>query len=172
MHISALEEYGLRVALQLARAPSSVQLSAAKIAEQEDLSLQYVSKILYLFRKAGLVKAVRGIHGGFFLSEPAAQIRLKKVFDCLKSESDRAQDQQHFCHHFSGLKTSCTHIGSCGIRPVWSTLLLYFEDLLKTLTLADLLREEAQVHARVSSLAQEKANAVKAALLNVGRHPG
>src|SRR5205823_5937207 len=74
MHISAVEEYGLRCALQLASQPEGSVLAASQVAEREGISVQYASKILHLFRKAGLVSASRGMQGGFRLVRAADEI--------------------------------------------------------------------------------------------------
>ena len=77
MKISAVEEYGLRCLLQLARTASEQPLvSAEEIAIREGLSVAYVEKILSQLRKAGLVKSVRGMYGGYQLARPADDIRV------------------------------------------------------------------------------------------------
>jgi len=76
MRISTIEEYGLRCALQLGRVYffKEQHLAATEIAKREGISVRYVSKIMYLLRKAKLATAVRGTTGGFLLSKAPDQI--------------------------------------------------------------------------------------------------
>jgi len=64
MRITAVEEYGLRCLLNLAREGAKAQLSISEIAEMEGLSVPYTSKLLSILRKSGLVLAARGRGGG------------------------------------------------------------------------------------------------------------
>lgn len=161
MHVSALEEYGLRCALQLARVHGQTHLPASKIAEKEGISIEYVSKLMHVFRKAGIVQASRGVQGGFYLSQAPEACTLKTVLEAARATSKK--QSQDFCQLFSGRQESCMHIGECGMRPVWSTLYSYFDDLLSQLTLKDLIAKEEQVRAHVAMLAQQKAERIRSA---------
>ena len=159
MQLSALEEYGIRCSLQLARAYREGPVSASRIAEREHLSVEYVSKIMHLFRKAGVVAAERGNQGGFFLTHAPSEVPLKVVLESVRARGD---DAQSFCSHYPGQGSQCIHLGECAVRPVWMILNSYFDEILKTLTLQDLLVREAESDAAVRALAAEKARAVTA----------
>jgi len=158
MHLSALEEYGLRCVLQLARVKEGEQVPASRIAEGEGISLEYVSKLMYLFRKSGLVKATRGVQGGFYLSRPASTISLKEVMDSLKG---KRQSHPDFCKQFVGHQDKCTHFSECSIRPVWLVLVSYFEETLREITLEDLLSPEKDMQQKVLMVAEEKSRKLK-----------
>ena len=62
-------EYGVRLLVELGlpgRATQPVSLKA--IAEAEGLPLAYLERIVALLKKAGLVEATRGAHGGYLLA--------------------------------------------------------------------------------------------------------
>lgn len=145
MKISAVEEYGLRCLLQLARSANEQPLvSAEEIAVREGLSVAYVEKILSQLRKAGLVKSVRGMYGGYQLSRPADEIRVGDLV--------RGVDGDFFtdiCQHFSGNQSSCIHMGNCSVRPVWLMVARHVYRILDNLTLADLLKEEGGLEQRL-----------------------
>ncbi len=151
MHISALEEYGLRCAVQLAALDEASQLSASTIAEKEGISVQYASKILHLFRKSGLVEATRGTQGGFRLSRSPAEISVREVFQVMKEERGVA------CGNFRGQQQECVHIRDCAMRPVWQVLIGYFENVLEKLSLADLVRTESEARKKVELFAKDEA---------------
>ena len=64
MKISRLEEYGLRCILQLAQ-NAGTSMHIEQIASREGLSKAYVAKIMSPLRRAGLVRSVRGVRGGY-----------------------------------------------------------------------------------------------------------
>ncbi|MCM0606489.1 MAG: Rrf2 family transcriptional regulator [Xanthomonadaceae bacterium] len=157
MHISAMEEYGLRCALQLARQPGQAPLPASIIAKREGISIEYVSKLMHRFRKAGMVKAIRGMSGGFTLAQTPDLITLKSVMESISGKKQAGA----FCNQFSGREDSCVHLSDCSVRPVWTTLSGYFDDLLGQLTLADLIKKESTLQTQVSHLAASKTKQIK-----------
>ncbi len=156
MHISAVEEYGLRCALQLAYLAPGEQLAASEIAAREGISVQYASKIMHLFRKAELVQATRGMQGGFRLSALPEAIPLKNVFAALREEEDAT-----FCGQYKGNQESCVHLGGCSVRPVWQTLSSFFDSVLEKLSLADLARGEVETRKRVELFAKSEAERIE-----------
>lgn len=145
MRISATEEYGLRCILQLARLGAGDHLSASQIAEREGISVEYASKMMHLFRKAGLVVAERGLHGGFRLARAPGAANLLDVFEALGKEKRPAA----ICEKFVGDRDECVHMHDCSVRPVWQLLLIVFDKVLGELTLADLVKDEAETLALV-----------------------
>ena len=145
MRISALEEYGLRCALQLARAKLKNELIAASvISEKEGLSVEYVSKIMHLFRKSGLVLSTRGIQGGFALAKDPHEVSVKAVLDIVSESQKSSANVADFCKSHKGLQTeACVHSETCSIRPLWTFVFDVFDRVLVSITLADLLGEAA-----------------------------
>ncbi len=138
MKISAVEEYGLRCLLQLARAEQSqALLSAEEIAQREGLSVAYIEKILSQLRKVGLIKSVRGMYGGYQLARSASSIRIGDLMRSL--DGDFFTDM---CQQFSGNQSTCIHTGKCTVRPVWMMVARHVYRILDSLTLADLMQEE------------------------------
>ena len=151
MNVSALEEYGLRCAVRLASLAEDQTLSAPEIAELEGLSVEYVSKFMLHLKKAGLVRTVRGIHGGFALAKAPESISLKEVFDAL---SGKRKVSDEFCKSFAGKNESCVRHDGCSIRPFWKILSLYIDEFTKEMTLKDLLKTEHETLAKTEVIAQ------------------
>jgi Rrf2 family protein len=155
MHISAVEEYGLRCALQLASLGEGNVLAASQIAEREGISVQYASKIMHLFRKAGLVTASRGMQGGFRLANRPEEVSLRSVFASLREE------KPGFCNQYKGLQEECVHMKDCSVRPVWNVLSSYFDSVLDQLSLRDLARTEEETRQRVETFAKGEAERIR-----------
>lgn len=135
MRISALEEYGLRCLLSLARVGVDGQLSIAEMAEKEGISVPYASKLLSILRGTGLVQAVRGRGGGFGIARPADQINLLEVITALGGP---LIDSDH-CHKFSGQRDKCVHTANCSVHYTLIGLSRLIGEFLSSVTLADIL---------------------------------
>lgn len=132
MKITALEEYGLRCLLQLAK---HEEMSISEISRREGLSIQYISKITSHLKKAGLVNAIRGVHGGYKLSQKSSEMTLGRIARVLGSPLfDGA-----FCVNHSGKQSMCVHEKDCSIRSVWAVVHGHIDHLMNQMTLEDLL---------------------------------
>ncbi len=153
MKISPVEEFGLRCALQLAMQPKGAALPASEISKREGISLQYVSKIMHLLKRGGLVSASRGIQGGFRLSKSPEGISLKEILGALK---ERPQTSS-FCNKFKGNRHSCANRNGCRVRLVWDLLAYHVESVLAGLTLSDLASDTASSREKVLAFARKHA---------------
>ena len=137
MKISALEEYGLRCLLQLARAGATpggtTSLSARQIAEREGLTVEYTTQILGELRRAALVTSIRGVHGGFRLARPARDITVGELFRSF--DGPIAGD---LCEQYTGTRDVCAHATGCSVAPVWAELARRIYGFLDGVTVADI----------------------------------
>ena len=108
MKIYALEEYGLRCLVQLARAGAvpggEAMLSARQIAEREGLTLEYSSQILSELRRVGLVASIRGVRGGFRLAAAPREITVGALFRALDGPI-----ADNLCDSYTGNRDVCAH---------------------------------------------------------------
>lgn len=134
MRISAIEEYGLRCLVTLAREGTGGMLSIADMAQREGLSIPYTSKLLSILRRAGLVVAERGRGGGFSIARDPAEIDLYEVITALGGP---IIDPDH-CTRFSGQRDECVHAENCSVHEVLGGLAGYMQEFLSRTTVADL----------------------------------
>lgn len=135
MRITAVEEYGLRCLLNLARRGKGSQMSISEIAELEGLSIPYASKLLSILRKAGLVEAERGRTGGFSIARDPDKINLHEV---LSSLGGPLIDPDH-CDKFSGQLDKCVHLEFCSVHEVLGGLAGYIQSFLMGTSLQDII---------------------------------
>lgn len=156
MRISAIEEYGLRCLISLAREGKGGQLSISDMAEREGISVPYASKLLSTLRKAGLVTAERGRGGGFSIAREPAEIDL---YEIITSLGGPIIDPDH-CVRFSGQEDECVHIDDCSVHHVLGGLAGYIQSFLSRTTLADLVDTKKPITAGPITLADlEKSSA-------------
>lgn len=148
MKITALEEYGLRCMVQLARGATDAPMTGAQVAENEGLTSDYAGKLLNLLSQHDLVQSVRGRNGGFVLGRPAAEIT---VADIVRALSNDIFDSE-YCERHVGAESVCVHESSCALRPVWTTVSEMITLTLQSITLLDLLRSEGQLSQELQPL--------------------
>jgi len=61
------------------RACDGAPVSLVDVAERHDLPLCYLEQLAVKWRKAGLVRGVRGPSGGYLLRRPAAEISIAEI---------------------------------------------------------------------------------------------
>lgn len=147
MRVTTWTEYSLIITLHLARRgrEGAGPVAARELAESERLPADYVEQILLRLRRAGLVESVRGAKGGYLLGREPHRISVRDVMT--------ASEHQTFemnCDHHRVDEERCNPGSACVIRPVWQALQRRVDDLLSSVTLADLLREEPQVQELVT----------------------
>lgn len=135
MRITALDEYGLRCLLALARQGVDQQLTIPEISEMEGLSIPYTSKLLSILRKKGLILSVRGRGGGFCIARPPEEINLLEVLTALGGP---LIDPDH-CTKYTGQLEVCVHIPNCSIHYVLGGLAGYLGEFLSRTTLHDII---------------------------------
>lgn|SRR5574341_209284 len=137
MRISKQEEYGLRCILQLAQNGTGSK-TTVEIAAKEGLSVDYVTKLLILLRRHGIVQSVRGVKGGYRLSRSPEKVMVGQVMRAL----GWSVIDESLCRHYPGKLENCIHLQGCGIRPIWLKAAKMMYNLFDSTTLAELLKEE------------------------------
>lgn len=132
-------EYGVRLLIQLGRRHGQPPVSLKAIAEQESLPLAYLERIAALLKKAGLLTATRGAHGGYLLAQPPEEITMDAVvlalegaiapMDCFFDDRD---GRVSCAHHDDGDQ------GHCATKLLWTRVQLGVIKSLQRTTLAEL----------------------------------
>ena len=145
MKISAQDEYGLRILIQIAKAHPEEGLNLSQLSELENISQAYAAKITRLLRIAGFIKSIRGQKGGYILALPASEIKINSV---LKSMGGAIYDEK-FCGQHSGNLSLCTNSVDCSLRSLWTILQINMDKLLDQISIQDLMKTEKQVNANL-----------------------
>lgn len=133
LKISAKARYALRILMDVAvNASETTPRTGAAIAQSQQISEKFLSRIVVMLRRNGLLRSVRGNVGGFRLAMSPDDIRLidvieavqgpLAVIDCLLPES------------------ACPRQGTCVARRVWADVNAAFASTLSKVTLASILR--------------------------------
>ena len=144
MQITRTEEYGIRLAMRLAR--SRDRLTVAELAELERIPAPTVAKVLHHLRRGGIVRAERGRNGGFVLSDAPERISVGSVLGTLGEPlfAGRFCTGEAWC--------DCPSQDECGLRPVWCHIDRMIGRVLEGTTLKDLLDGERSMERHVRGL--------------------
>ncbi len=140
MRVTTWAEYGLIVAVHLARRGADTPVPARELAGDEGLPADYVEQILLKLRRAGIVKSARGARGGYALARSPGDVSVRDVIEAAEHRTFEVNCDRHQVH-----PARCGPGGECSIRPVWRALRQRIDDLLESVSLADLARGEAAV---------------------------
>ena len=145
LRISRLTDYATVLLATLAGEPQRVQ-TASSLAEQTRIAAPTVSKLLKQLQRAGLVTSTRGLHGGYQLARPAAQISAAAILDSLEGPVALTD-----CSVGHG---QCEIEATCRVGRVWQRENLAIRRALYDVSLAQLAGLDAPP-ARLATLERE-----------------
>jgi FeS assembly SUF system regulator len=145
LRISRLTDYATVLLAALAGEPGRVRTATA-LADETHIAAPTVSKLLKQLQRAGLVTSTRGLHGGYQLSRPPAQISAATILDALEGPLALTD-----CAAGHG---NCEIEDSCRVSRVWQRLNLAIRRALYDVTLAQLAGIDA-APARLPALERE-----------------
>jgi Rrf2 family transcriptional regulator, cysteine metabolism repressor len=99
-------EYGVRLLIQLGLMGRTGPVSLKAVAAEENLPLAYLERIAALLKKADLVAATRGAHGGYVLARAAEDITMDQVVLALEGA---IAPMECFTEGKEGSRVSCSH---------------------------------------------------------------
>jgi Rrf2 family protein len=109
-------------------------VGAAEIAEEQRIPTQYAQQILHRLRKGEIIESVRGPHGGFLLSRPAAEISLREILQAAEGRTFEL-----ICDADPVFEQACVMSHNCGLRGVWEELQSTINSFLDGRTLQSLI---------------------------------
>jgi len=130
MKLSTRTRYGIRAILELAMSDNKVPLQLKIIAERQEISVKYLEQLIVVLKAAGFVRSIRGAKGGYMLAKAPDQIELIDVLHCLEGTVTTVECVEN--------KDYCVRAADCAARDLWVKVQNAIEDVLKSMTLQDL----------------------------------
>ena len=147
MKLSTRGEYGLRAMFELARKYGEGPVSLRSIAEEQDISENYLEQLIAVLRKSGLVESVRGAQGGYMLAAAPQEINVGDIIRVLEgpiAPTDCVSENS---------KKDCGRAGTCASRLIWEKVRDSITKVLDGFTLLDMVQEAEKMGNR--QLSQE-----------------
>ena len=129
MRISAKADYAVRAAVEMAAAGDE-PVKGEKLAEAQDIPLQFLEHILLELKHARLVRARRGARGGYWLAQPPEEITLANVIRAVEGPLANIQDQAPEQTSYPGNAEQ--------LSEVWIAVRASLRRVLENVTIADL----------------------------------
>jgi len=132
MRLSTKGRYATRAMIHLALKAKRKTVSREEIAAGEDVSAEYLARLLAKLVKAGLVSSVKGPGGGYVLARDRAAITVGQIIRAVEEPLAPV-----FCVDARPVKT-CPRMDGCPARPLWGRLGKRIEEFLDSVTLEEL----------------------------------
>lgn len=132
--LSQTNEYALRAVAGLATRPDEPMVTR-DLAELTHVPPSYLSKVLQQLSRGGLVRATRGLGGGFALARPPEQITVLDVIDAV-------DPLQRIRTCPLGLKAHGAHL--CPLHRRLDNAMAMVEDAFRQTTIAEVLAEPSR----------------------------
>ena len=145
MRISAKADYAVRAAVEMAAAGEE-PMKGERIAEAQDIPLQFLEHILLELKHARLVRAKRGAHGGYWLDRPPEEITLANVIRAVEGPLANIQDQAPEQTKYPGHAER--------LSEVWVAVRSSLRRVLENVTIADL--RDGKIPADVLALTKDE----------------
>jgi len=148
VNLTTKGHYGLMAVAELAARHGQGPVPLKTIAESQGLSEHYLEQLFSPLRRAGIVRSVRGAQGGYLLARDPQEITVGDVLRVLEGPlaplSCALEEPQEL--------DDCVNPYRCLVREVWMRLHRTIQELLDSITLAELVERARELQARRSPM--------------------
>jgi Rrf2 family iron-sulfur cluster assembly transcriptional regulator len=138
MRLTTKGRYGMRAIVHLATSEDEHPVSISQIAEQEDVSPEFLEQIFFKLKKSGVIRSVRGPKGGFLLNTAPQDLTVKTILDavgesiCLVACTTCDSEQ------------TCPLQPRCKMAPFWQSFYELLECFLQSVSLQDIIERNCK----------------------------
>jgi Rrf2 family protein len=133
MRVSAKADYAVRAAAELAAAGEG-PVKGEKLAEAQDIPLQFLEHILLELKHAGIVRARRGAKGGYWLAREPEDVTIADIVRSVEGPIAHVQSAPPETIEYRG---NAEHL-----QEVWIAVRASLRSVVEEVTLADLVSGE------------------------------
>jgi Rrf2 family protein len=136
MRMTMRSHYGAHAVIELARCFGQGPLQCAEIAQRQQIPEAYLDQLLSSLRRVGLVKSVRGPHGGHELTRHPRNITVGEVITALEGPLARLETSE---------EETTDWWSACAVRNVWQAAAEASQRVLDGTTIQALLEEQLEI---------------------------
>lgn len=133
MKISTRGRYALRLMLDIAQQGEGAVVSLSDVANRQDISVKYLEQIVMKLNRAGFLKSIRGVQGGYTLLRGPEEYRVGDILRAMEGNlapiSCLTQESSH-----------CNRCHSCDTLWFWEEMDAAVNAFVDKYTLADFLK--------------------------------
>jgi FeS assembly SUF system regulator len=131
LKIGKLTDYAIVCLYHLNNAGDHACLNAQCLSDKSKIPMPTVAKVLKIMGKGGLIKSVRGIHGGYALTRPVQQITILEILDIMEGKVALTD-----C--VDGVQNPCIAKKNCPLSGRWDVVNKSVRKALHSVTLHDM----------------------------------
>ncbi|MDR3271489.1 MAG: Rrf2 family transcriptional regulator [Peptococcaceae bacterium] len=136
MRLTTKGQYGVKAMVDLAQHRDEGPISLKNVAKRQDISEHYLEQLAGGLRKAGLIKSVRGVQGGYVLAKEPEEIRIGDIIRALEGPIAPVGCVSE------GQQTVCQKARTCRTRPIWEKVRDSIAEVVDAITLAEAIKDE------------------------------
>jgi Rrf2 family protein len=133
MRVSAKADYAVRAAAELAAADEG-PVKGERLADAQEIPLQFLEHILLELKHHGIIRARRGAKGGYWLAKPADEVTIAEIVRAVEGPIAHVQSSPPESIEYKG---NAEHL-----QEVWIAVRASLRSVLEEVTLADLVSGE------------------------------
>jgi len=134
MKLSAKACYGITTLVELARHWEKGPTLLKDIALNQNISLPYLTRLVSPLIASGLVRSMRGLHGGVWLTRSPHEVRFNEIIRLLEGTIYPRECVTN--------PDICSQSDICAARDVWIKLGKKTDELLGAITLQDIMEQQ------------------------------
>lgn len=139
MKLSTKGRYGLRAMIDLAIHSKEQKVSIKSISERQEISENYLERIIAVLKKAGYVSSSRGSQGGYSLAVSTYDISVGDILRALEGDLNPVD-----CSLTNDDK-ECSESRLCVTKFVWKRISDSINDVVNNITLQDMVDEQISI---------------------------
>jgi Rrf2 family protein len=137
MQITRQADYAVRAVLHVAQLEEGERLATSVIAEEENIPLPFLAKIVSQLSVKGILDAMRGASGGVRLARDPRDISLREVIEAIDGEISLNRCVLN--------AEACPTTSFCPVHEVWCEAQQDLVDRLQSTTFEQLLERQAEL---------------------------
>jgi Rrf2 family protein len=136
-------DYGAHAVIELARRFGQGPVQCAEIASSQKIPEAYLDQLLTGLRRVGIVRSVRGPHGGHELARDPRQVTLGDIVTALEGPVV----PHEFVHEPASDAEGTDWWAACAVRNAWLAAAQASQRELERTTIQDLLEQQVSIRA-------------------------
>ena len=117
MKLSTKITYGVRALFDIAYHSCGIPAKVNDIARRQGISARYIEQIFIMFKKADIIRTIRGPKGGYMLSKNPEDISLGEIIRAIEGDIELVS-----CKPGNPDEGGCLMSDSCVTAPIWNEL--------------------------------------------------
>jgi len=150
MRLTTKGRFAVTAMMDLAMHRGSGPVTLAEISGRQKISLSYLEQLFGKLRRHQLVESVRGPGGGYNLARDAGELSVADIVRAVEEPIDSTQ---------CGGRENCHDDRRCMTHELWAGLNAHIFTYLRSITLAELVRQQTSREGEVAVLRDHRAPA-------------